>query len=292
MASNPLARERLESVELDEEAAEAPMATFEVDAAPPRGGERGGTMSMRSAAAVLMTWSTSSSNVMYPWTFGVLGVGVGPLLMVCVFFATYRATSMVVEAALECRAVTLGDVGVHLAGARGRAVLEGAQLLFQQLFLPVAIALSVDATRAVLRDAPWWQCNVRVVAVFAAAAFAISQAARRLGHVVALAHASILGIAIQTAALLYFCASRDLPTGDGLAPGAPWRWAPRGAWYDVCAALGVFVPHLQSGASCSSSAATAAVGLLVPARLRRRRDDARDGGAGAHARGAPALLFF
>jgi hypothetical protein len=33
----------------------------------------------RSAAALLMTWSTSSSNVMYPWTFGVLGWVLGPV---------------------------------------------------------------------------------------------------------------------------------------------------------------------------------------------------------------------
>lgn len=30
-----------------------------------------------SAAMLLMTWSTSSSNVMYPWTFGILGVVFG-----------------------------------------------------------------------------------------------------------------------------------------------------------------------------------------------------------------------
>ena len=46
---------------------------------------RSQTHVLPQAAVLLMTWSTSSSNVMYPWTFGVLGVIGGPLLMLAAF---------------------------------------------------------------------------------------------------------------------------------------------------------------------------------------------------------------
>lgn len=240
MTANPLARGRLEIGGDDEGDGDAEAARAMTKRSAARGGA---TMSMGSAAAVLMTWSTSSSNVMYPYCFGVLGVGLGPALMLLVFAASFRATRLVVDAALECGARTLGDVGAHLGGTRGRFCLESSQLLFQQLFLPVAVVLSVDAVQAVARDVPWYACNVRVVALFAGVAFGISQAAKRLGHVVACAYLSVTGILLQTAALLSFCLWNDLPTGGGLAPYERWRWGPAGdaPWHAIGGALGVFV---------------------------------------------------
>ena len=49
-----------------------------------------GIVSVMSASVLLMTWSTSSSNVMYPWTYGVLGVLGGPMLMGAAFFINWQ----------------------------------------------------------------------------------------------------------------------------------------------------------------------------------------------------------
>ena len=47
-------------------------------------------ISVMSASVLLMTWSTSSSNVMYPWTYGVLGVLGGPMLMGAAFLINWQ----------------------------------------------------------------------------------------------------------------------------------------------------------------------------------------------------------
>ena len=56
-------------------------------------------ISLLSAFMMLTTWSTSSSNVLYAFTFGVLGVLGGPMLMLGAFLINWHATRWTVEAA-------------------------------------------------------------------------------------------------------------------------------------------------------------------------------------------------
>ena len=71
-------------------------------------------ISVLSAFMIMTTWSTSSSNVLYPYTFGVLGVVGGPLLMLVAFFIQWKATRWTVQAARATHAETFGALGEAL----------------------------------------------------------------------------------------------------------------------------------------------------------------------------------
>ena len=133
------------------------------------------TISLLSAFMILTTWSTSSSNVLFPYTFGVLGVVFGPLLMSLAFLASWKMTRLTVQAARATRSSTFGDLGSNLLGWHGRVLFEGSQILFQQLFLPVAIVLVSGAVQSLAGyenvvsadvNNPFSACNGNVVVLF------------------------------------------------------------------------------------------------------------------------------
>ena len=145
-------------------------------------------ISVFSAWMMLTTWSTSSSNVLYPNVFGVLGVVGGPLMMLGAFFINWKITHWTVTAALETRAETFGDLGFALGGRRGRLLMEGAQLLNQQVFMPVAIVLCVDALQNLAgagandggQGASLFECNGNVALLFSGIAFILVQLSRQV----------------------------------------------------------------------------------------------------------------
>ena len=92
--------------------------------------------------------SPHTTSVMYPWTYGVLGVVGGPLLMGAAFLINWQCTRWTIQAARATHSTTLGGLGEALYGAKGRMLMEIPQLLFQQLFLPVAIVLSASALQS------------------------------------------------------------------------------------------------------------------------------------------------
>jgi len=204
------------------------------------------TTSKISAAMLLMTWSTSSSNVMYPWTFGVLGVIFGPLSMFFAFAVNYICTIWTIEAALRTGSKTLGELGQNLFGMPGRILLEGSQLLFQQLFLPVAIVLSADALRSMLEQHDsWFGCNIHVTALFVVSALVLMQAAQQLGHAMIFAYISIGLIVVQTICILYSIGNTS-PTNSEEVGG--WEYfvgqgshGDRYKWYNVFSAFGVYI---------------------------------------------------
>ena len=220
-----------------------------------RGSPDGG-LSPLDATALLCTWSTSSSNVMYPFTFGVLGVAGGPALMLAAFAVNWQCTRWTVRAARRTGAKTLGDLGDHLWGAKGRLFLEGSQVLFQQLFLPVALVLSAQTTQSLLT----WGCNGSAVLSFVVLGFALgmSPLSQRLQHSVGLAYVSIALILMQTVCIVWDVSATPPPRAlvDGAEAGAPysnrWEWVVgvgngggqhdvRYQWHNVAAALGVFI---------------------------------------------------
>ena len=119
--------------------------------------------SLLSVFMILTTWSTSSSNVLYPFTFGVLGVVGGPILMLLAFAIAYTATIWTVRSARAVGAKTFGELGFALAGKNGRILFEGSQILFQQLFLPVAIVLCTGAAQSLAQGTEFASCNGNVV---------------------------------------------------------------------------------------------------------------------------------
>jgi len=228
----------------------------DLKAGSPEGGRGGQSASeeehglgMVSAAMLLMTWSTSSSNVMYPWTFGILGLMTGPIFMLMAFACNYMATQYVIAYTLETKAKTLGELGRHLGGKWGEYVLAGSQILFSQLWLPVAVVLSVDAIQAVFPHNEWWQCNVNPTLIFVIMGFFLANVARNLGHAQVLAYISVGLLFVMSFCLLLALMNTESTAGDGSKEKKnSWELSifqghhpERYAWYNVFSALGVFI---------------------------------------------------
>ena len=163
--------------------------------------------------------------------------------MAAVFYMSYRVTMWTVDAALETRALTLGELGQRLWGARGRRLLEWSQILFQQLFLPVAVVLSVDSLQAVFGEAyPWWACNVNVVLLLLLFACGMAQLSRQIGNLVSFAYASIALIGLQTVLILAYVGTHSNPLRpDSSADAAFGSDTARSTWFNLFGALGVFI---------------------------------------------------
>ena len=216
-------RDNTSSTGADTEHVEPSQSDVWGDAGDPSGSQRK-YISVLSAFMLLTTWSTSSSNVLYPYTFGILGVAGGPLFMFLAFFVQWRATRWTVQAARATNAQTFGALGETLVrlfcslfivcffllcacanhrhhhagnmqycpgtpflfvnvgndvkvyfvvfctnlmppqlGRWGRILFEGSQILFQQLFLPVAIVLCAAAIQNIAANWEFASCNGNVV---------------------------------------------------------------------------------------------------------------------------------
>ena len=166
---------------------------------------------------ILTTWSTSSSNVLYPYCFGVLGAFFGPLLMLLAFFVSWKITKWTVQAAIATRSETFGDLGSALLGWYGRILFEGSQILFQQLFLPVAIILVAGACQSlggiekyengVPTDVSntadsFGACNGNIVILFVLISWGLIQISRELENVTAIAYVTCILMVIMTLAMV------------------------------------------------------------------------------------------
>ena len=155
-------------------------------------------ISLLSAFMLLTTWSTSSSNVLYPYTFGVLGVVGGPLFMLVAFLVNWTATRWTVRAARATNSQTFGALGEALAGRWGRVAFEGSQILFQQLFLPVAVVLCASAVQSLADYAGFASCNGNMAVLFAGVSFVLVQVSRELENVIAIAYGSCALMLVMT----------------------------------------------------------------------------------------------
>ena len=166
---------------------------------------------------ILTTWSTSSSNILYPYCFGVLGAFFGPLLMLLAFFVSWKITKWTVQAAIATRSETFGDLGSALLGWYGRILFEGSQILFQQLFLPVAIILVAGACQSlggiekyengVPTDVSntadsFGACNGNIVILFLLISWGLIQVSRELENVTAIAYVTCILMVIMTLAMV------------------------------------------------------------------------------------------
>ena len=216
------------------------------------GDAKAGGISTLSAFMMLTTWSTSSSNVLYPFCFGVLGTVGGPLMMLATFFISWKVTRWTVEAALLTESETFGELGFALCGSRGRLLFEGSQILFQQLFLPVAIVLCTGAAQSMLgADAAsditsFAACNGNMAVLFSVVGFALVQVSRQLESVVSLAYVSCALMLTMTAAMVIEVITHEAPVGVD-QHGGPELFLGMGGhpdryhWANVAGAIGVFV---------------------------------------------------
>ena len=167
-------------------------------------------ISLLSAFMILTTWSTSSSNVLYPYCFGVLGAVTGPLFMFLAFFVSWKITRFTVQAALATRATTFGDLGYALGGFKFRVMFEGSQILFQQLFLPVAIVLCASACQSLAGVAngtaanydTFVACNGTFGILFACVSWLLIQVSREIENVTAIAYVTCALMLVMTMSMV------------------------------------------------------------------------------------------
>jgi len=215
---------------------------------PPRGG-----MSLLSATAVLATFSTTSSNVMYPWTYAQLGIGLGPLLGLALQGMMLGLSILVSTLAVELRCATFGELGESLGGVWGGRLLRGTQTLNNALFLPVALILSAEALRQVGLTAygchgaagesaacEWWACHVNTVLLLVGLAWPVLLLARDVAHLGAVSLASVVLIVVQGFILVVY-ASSVAPHGFIAEPYAWFGSSRRIGWADVISALGTYL---------------------------------------------------
>lgn len=217
-------------------------------------------ISLFAAWMMLTTWSTSSSNVLYPTVFGRLGVVGGPVMMVCAFSISWKTTRWTIAAALETQSQTFGDLGHALGGRGGRLLMEGAQLLNQQIFLPVAIILCAGAVQNLAgagnndvgNAVPFFTCNGTVALLFSAVGFGLVQISRQVEHTSVLAVSSSVLMLLMTLCIAIHVSVNPAPpyvidnsAGEGsvdveLLIGMghhPQRYE----WFNIFSAIGDFV---------------------------------------------------
>lgn len=225
----------------------------------------GGHVGLIGATAILSTFSTTSSNVMYPQTYGVLGTMLGPLLGITIQGFMCVVAMLVVRIAVRLQCRTLSDLGYVLGGVWGRRILAFFQQLNNALFMPVALVFSADSLRqtvlvssgcttqsetgeklslaGVSGSCAFWDCNVNSLLIVALLAWPVLVLARDIGELTWNAFVSIMLIFVQTGAL-FWAVTYSRPGGNDAYVMQPYALAGSAtpvAWYTVASAIGTYL---------------------------------------------------
>ena len=203
----------------------------------------------------LAAWATSS-NVMDPRAYGVLGSVLGPLLGLVIqgFMCALAALTLRIAVKLDCR--TFSELGRALGGVWGGRILGGVQQLNNALFMPVALVYSSNALRhfilVLLRchgddeesqidpTCAWWACNINSLWVVCLVAWPVLLLARDVGELSWNSYLSLILILVQTGAMVENAST----TYQTAMP----RWCPplhgsplETTWYTTIAAVGTYL---------------------------------------------------
>ena len=165
------------------------------------------------------------------WTDGTLGVVLGPILGVAVQGFVCVLAIQVMDIAVKAGCTTFGELGFLLGGARGRFVLEAAQMMNNVLFLPVALVISSGALQQIMRSiftcsddelsgelsgvCSWWDCNIDPLLLTCLLAWPMLLFSRDFEGMSGLAAFSMLLISAQTVIILYYSAKYDAADTPG-----------------------------------------------------------------------------
>ena len=237
----------------------APSESTPLKPPPPETPPPTGHTSMLGAAAILATFSTTSSNVMYPRAYGVLGSVLGPILGLAIqgFMCALAALTLRIAVKLDCR--TFSELGRALGGVWGGRILGGVQQLNNALFMPVALVYSSNALRhfilVLLRchgddeesqidpTCAWWACNINSLWVVCLVAWPVLLLARDVGELSWNSYLSLILILVQTGAMVEN-ASTTYPNGNASLVGPPLHFfgSPlETTWYTTIAAVGTYL---------------------------------------------------
>ena len=217
--------------------------------------------SLFAATCLLATFSTTSSNVMYPFTYGQLGTVGGPLFGVMLQGAMCALAILTCRIAHRLRCQTFGELGRALGGRPGEVLLRTSQQVNNALFMPVALVLSAEALREIglvacsCYDDPtrpecgWWDCHVHSLLLVVLVAWPLLLLARDIGELRWTAFVSVGLIVVQTALLLAAAATQDPGGRQGpwatdplpYTPLAPFGPGVDSRWFTVISAVGTLL---------------------------------------------------
>jgi len=216
-----------------------------VAAAPPPGTisssavDVGPKLTWGYALLMNLTFSTSGAVVTFPYTFGVLGVALSVILLLAWMAIALYANLAVVDAAIKCKAKTLGDVGEAMGGKFGRVAAEVGQIGNLAFFIPVALQLCGGTMQWLVSESNASKCLGLWTIIVWAVLVVLLQGIRSLDHGKWMTVLSILLLAIKCFVLLpYVFASEDNPLGPREAASAFGNPAvPASTWSDIAGAL-------------------------------------------------------
>lgn len=202
---------------------------------------RAGT-SVLGAAMILSTFSTTSSNVMYPFCYGTLGYVLGPVMGLVVQGLMCMLSLRFMDVALAAKCQSVSDLGHVLGGVWGARFLAFLQVMNNALFLPVSLVIASGALQEVVLSSlgcsddgthddaacAWWRCNIDPLFITCVLAWPLLLFARNFGHMTGLAAVSIAIVFAQTGMIIWYAANHafDGATGEAVLPvgsHAPWH---------------------------------------------------------------------
>lgn len=195
---------------------------------------------------------------MFPWTYGRLGVALGPLLGAALQGVMLLLSVVISRVAVELQCCSFGELGEALGGKWGGHLLRGSQILNNALFMPVALILSAEALRQIglvahgctgtnsesssssSSTCEWWSCNVNTLLLLIGLAWPILLLARDVGHLGFVSLVSLVLIAMQGVTIMLYAVFVP-PYGMSVesyqwfgASGSP-------SWADEISAIGTFL---------------------------------------------------
>mmetsp|Transcript_7440 Transcript_7440/g.18836 ORF Transcript_7440/g.18836 Transcript_7440/m.18836 type:complete len:494 (-) Transcript_7440:61-1542(-) len=198
-----------------------------------------------------VTFNTSGSIILLPWTFATLGYVLGPVLMVLFFAITLRAQYFLNQSALELprgAVSTLRDLGIQVGGRRLGLLATAVQALNMLLVMPTELNVCASALQYVVNAQPGSaaHCNIICVLAMAVPAVLVTQVVRRFGGKTGrLACLSMVVICAKCSLIVYSILQHaDMYPSDA-APvagmGAAARAAGTYGWSNVLSALSNFL---------------------------------------------------
>jgi len=190
-----------------------------------------------------VTFNTSGSVILMPWTFATLGYVLGPLLMVMVFGITLSAQYFVNEATVAQApnsVKTLKDLACCIGGrhlGKLAAIIQFTNLL---LVMPAELDVTSSALQYVVNATPGSSadCNIIYILIVAIPSFLVTQVVRSFGHkTCVLACLSFMVILTKSSLIIYSVFQH----ADSYAADASPVISSGSTWSDTISACGNFL---------------------------------------------------
>jgi len=176
-----------------------------------------------SGAAILATYSVSSSTAFMPFIFGRLGFVLAPVLLALYFGMCGYLQSLVVEIAAKIpQAHSMPQLAGLVTGRRGSQAYQFFQIANQQLFMPTALWFVVTSFKKIVHPIgdhshfnSFLSCNIVWLVLIFLFAIVGSNVQRRFGHAGWLCKLTCMLNLLQVCLII----ARVLMDPDGSSPG-------------------------------------------------------------------------